>query len=175
MPNFKQIPGKTFTFIRRKTGQRNTVILPEKLGESNESVIWTSKSSFTRGGCWQSRLFMALSNKDAFKGQGPAGLISRMKHLLISSKTTAIRDGHEPAKTTAVAMIKEWELQNGLCALCEAPVELLKAHYDHDHETGQSRGFVHPFCNSIDGLLRKVRKENRQIILSRLKNRYGIL
>ena len=32
------------------------------------------------------------------------------------------------------------------CMLCGKPV-VTKLHLDHDHATGEVRGWVHPFCN----------------------------
>ena len=47
--------------------------------------------------------------------------------------------------------------QNNLCALCGTPFDFsahgTKPCYDHNHETGQWREFIHSNCNTAIGLL----------------------
>lgn len=51
-----------------------------------------------------------------------------------------------------------YEQQNGLCVLCERPLEqdILKNHLDHDHalegvKQGKCRGLLCTFCNGVEG------------------------
>lgn len=43
--------------------------------------------------------------------------------------------------------------QNGLCALCQEPIEPGKAVLDHDHSTGLVRQVLHRGCNAIEGVI----------------------
>ena len=43
--------------------------------------------------------------------------------------------------------------QNGLCALCNEPIEPGKAVLDHDHRTGLVRGVLHRGCNALEGVI----------------------
>jgi hypothetical protein len=51
-----QVPGKLFTFKRRKTGQEITVLLPLNHGESNDDVFWFPPRGTNKIGCWKSRV-----------------------------------------------------------------------------------------------------------------------
>ena len=53
----RQIPGKEYTFIKRRTGEEDTGILPQAYGESNDFVYWNPKKNFSLGGYWTSRKF----------------------------------------------------------------------------------------------------------------------
>jgi len=54
---------------------------------------------------------------------------------------------------------EEWDImfqrQEGLCALCEEPLDRAKAHVDHNHETEKVRGLLHPECNVLLGKIEK--------------------
>ena len=59
--------------------------------------------------------------------------------------------------------------QNGLCALCNMPIEPGKAVLDHCHKTGQVRAVLHRGCNALEGII--TNNAARNLITSdRLKN-----
>lgn len=45
------------------------------------------------------------------------------------------------------------EMQGGRCLVCKKRLAVVKAARDHDHETGEFRGFVHGTCNRGISLL----------------------
>jgi hypothetical protein len=96
-----------------------------------------------------------------------------MRVLIKNSKTNAARDKSEPAHVTPQRLVAEWESQKGLCAACRLPLSLLDAQYDHDHETGEGRGFLHVSCNMIEGLLGKIPPTNRGYLLNWMKYAIG--
>lgn len=64
-------------------------------------------------------------------------------------------------------MLEIWDSQNGICAACKGSVKLFgtyqnrgnNAHFDHNHETGEARGFIHSRCNLMEGQLSKMTQE----------------
>lgn len=40
------------------------------------------------------------------------------------------------------------ESQNGVCPLCDKPLDDVEVHVDHDHETGMLRGLLCRTCNN---------------------------
>lgn len=164
----KQIPGKLYTFIKRATGEEDTGFLPRRIGESNSFAFWhkyEKRKEKNRPGCWQSKKFIAQKNANQLNGTGPQGLRGRMIRLLKNGRWTARRGGYKPPTTTPEMMVTEWISQNGKCIACLLPLELLNAHYDHEHTTGDGRGFINPSCNILEGLLRKLPKANREHLL----------
>jgi hypothetical protein len=164
-----QIPGKPYTFTRKKTGEKDSGILPAYLGESNDFAMW-HKSPKGRGGSWLSRKFVLKRAQERGQGIGPSGLLGRMKILIKNSNVNAKREnGYIPLKTTPEMLVAEWECQKGRCIACDLPLELLEAHYDHDHDSGEGRGFIHPSCNMIEGILGSLPKNNRERLLNWVK------
>lgn len=58
------------------------------------------------------------------------------------------------------AMMPAWKVrqlkivQEGLCAICQKPVDLAlprEGVVDHDHDTGEIRGVLHRSCNAAEG------------------------
>jgi len=45
--------------------------------------------------------------------------------------------------------------QDGLCNVCKEPVLYSKINTDHNHETGEVRGLLCIFCNTLVGYLEK--------------------
>lgn len=158
-----QVPGKEYTFIHKVTGEKDTGILPLTYGESNEFARWQPGSNYEKGGHWTSHVFNRKSTHEVRRGQGRQGLISRMRLIVGQQKNTAERRGYMPPRTTPEQMVIEWTTQNGRCAACFGPISLFGtrldgngACYDHNHETGEPRGFVHRHCNWAEGALVKM-------------------
>ena len=64
MNQHQQVPGKTYTFRNRKTGEIDFGILPSTYGESNGFVWWIKRKELKRGGCWVSRRFRVRKRAD---------------------------------------------------------------------------------------------------------------
>lgn len=149
-----QIPGKEYTFVHRRTKQLDTGILPDALGQSNGFARWIPNRRGLLGGGWTSEKFHKQSGKNWKNGTGPSGLLTRMKRLLSNSNYRIKNElGYATINRTAEQLLSEWALQNGKCAACDAPLDLYGASYDHNHETGEGRGFVHDWCNKIEGYM----------------------
>lgn len=61
------------------------------------------------------------------------------------------------------------EEQNGLCALCQEPIDANEAVLDHDHRSGHVRAVLHRGCNAYAGHLENNQRRNL-ISPSRLSN-----
>lgn len=87
----------------------------------------------------------------------------RFRVSLAASKTGAKRRGGVPCSAT-VAEIKA--AFNGHCAICDVPeIECnQKLHLDHDHETGNFRGWLCYHCNNILGRA----KDSEEILINAL-------
>ena len=50
---------------------------------------------------------------------------------------------------------EQWDLQNGLCGVCQKPmsINMRECHWDHHHATGVLREILHPRCNIAVGFL----------------------
>lgn len=93
------------------------------------------------------------------RGVGRDGLIGRMRRLLAAGKVTALSGNYLPIKSSPEELLEVWKSQEGVCECCGDPLEILDSHADHDHDTGRFRGFVHPKCNLIIGLIENMSKE----------------
>jgi hypothetical protein len=139
-----QIPGQFYTFVRKKTEEKLTCLLPEQPGVGNAEVYWI-------GTCWAPRSFQRKTGIEYRQGRGSKGLLGRMQYLLTAQKRVARIRKHEPPKVNPPEMLLQWNSQCSSCVICGGPLELLKACYDHNHETGEGRGFTHTHCNLIEG------------------------
>jgi recombination endonuclease VII len=159
----RQIAGQPWTFVRRKTKEADSGVLPSQYGQSNEFAAWYNDYRWKSGGAWVSRKFKNASNSEGACGLGPQGLIIRMRRLRRRTNFDAERYGFTPILTTAEEMVKQWESQNGICIACNKPGVTLLGHgsaYDHNHETGEGRGFLHNSCNSAEGQLKDLSDES---------------
>lgn len=163
----KQESGKTWEFIDKKSGVKDVVVLPE-LGESNDQVYWHTNPSSKNGGTWSSRKLRRLRSQ----GNGGDGLIERMRMLVRAGCRTK---GYIPIKNTPEEMLDQWKKQNGKCAACGGFLDLLKASYDHDHDTGEGRGFVHRWCNHAEGFVRQMSNDEFDSFVLWEKHKRGIL
>jgi hypothetical protein len=157
-----QYPGAQYTFVDRQTKQADTGILPNVRGESNDFAAWEHNGRGKYKGNWRSKKLHRAKQNRRRAGSGPLGLLSRMRALLAVQKRYSKAVGYAPPNVTAEQMLEQWELQNGKCAACKGPLKPLlgadnrlhplSAAYDHSHETGEGRGFIHRGCNQIEGL-----------------------
>jgi hypothetical protein len=162
----KQEAGKLWTFVRKKTGDTDTGILPQ-IGESNAFAFWVNFPKEERGGHWFSRKAKRARNKEIVLGEGPSALLGKMKLMLNQQRSPSGLRGRKPPTTTPEDMLAMWLAQNGNCAACGSPLSLIQETYngprtscfDHNHETGEPRGFIHNHCNKAEGYLSKMTKQ----------------
>jgi len=155
--------GKEYTFIDTRTGNTDTGVLPLVYGQSNQFALWRKRPKslkYINGGYWYSRLF-CNQRKERWK-TGESGLLGRMKHLLYRQRWNAEERGYKPPNITAEQMLRFWIDQKGLCAACNGELQLLDSAFDHNHETGEPRGFLHQQCNLMEGHLAKMTREARE-------------
>lgn len=96
------------------------------------------------------------------QGLGSEGLLGRLKYIITRSKCRANQSGYAPIKTSPEEMLRQWDDQQGKCKACDGPLnELISLDtvYDHDHETGEGRGFVHSRCNLVEGCMKMMSGE----------------
>jgi len=154
-----QFPGQEYTFIDKRTGENDRGVLPSDFALSNEFAKWSSHPDYKHGGCWSSRKFINAKRRLRQAGLSTAGLLGRMKNLRSDSRTIAKRQGYFPILTSPEEMVLQWEKQKGVCLACSQPLIMKLAHYDHNHETGTGRGFVHRTCNHAEGQLKDLSDE----------------
>jgi Recombination endonuclease VII len=107
------------------------------------------------------------------RGEGPAGLIGRFRILLPRLRFWSKSHGYMPPQTTPDEMLRIWKEQKGFCAACGGEMNLLGSNagcFDHDHETGEPRGFIHKRCNDIEGLVSRLSDEQVHSYLSWINN-----
>jgi Recombination endonuclease VII len=95
------------------------------------------------------------------EGRGSHGLITRMRRLRQAANWNSKRLGYMPILLSPDEMLKQWDNQNGVCVACgKNDLSLFESNYDHDHETGEGRGFIHPACNKAEGYLKNFSDES---------------
>ena len=159
----KQTSGQQWTFISKRTGEKDTGILPAVFGETNDFAEWKK----TRwGGSWYSRHFNAQMTKLQQRGEGSKGLISRMSHLLVSARGAAKKGRYKHPIIEPKELLYMWQMQSNKCAACLGPFkDIFAARLDHNHETGEVRGFIHDHCNIVEGRTLKMSdKEFKNLI-----------
>lgn len=153
----KQVPGKRYTFICQQTGEKDSGVLPATLGESNSFVRWQPHRN-----TWVSRKLGQSSSRRSKRGLGPQGLVCRMRALLWALKNKAKIKGFALPLISAEEMVEQWNDQAGICVACGEPGLILLDRgsvYDHNHETGEGRGFIHSYCNIAEGYLSNLSSE----------------
>jgi hypothetical protein len=95
---------------------------------------------------------------------------AKFVRLLATAKRVAKQNKYKSPDATADELEILWKRQGGLCAFCEAPLNLAKTntiHLEHNHETGQVRGFVHAACNFIEGQVKNFTPQRlKQLIVA---------
>jgi hypothetical protein len=147
----KQTPGTIHTFVTALGS--DTGVLPSSYGLSNEFAMWRPHKRSSTGGSWRSRKFHSLRFQNNYRGVGKDGLLGRMKVLFYAAKARDTRQGYQSPDTTPEKMLDSWFLQNGICPACGSSIDLLEAAFDHDHRTGEPRGFIHKRCNWAEGYI----------------------
>lgn len=160
-----QVPGELYTFKSSKYGI-DSGVLPAAFGESNDFAYWSSDTILEQAGMWKSRKFRTRRVEVSSRGEGPSGLLGRMKYIIRGAKRNALWQGYAEIKSTPEQMVEQWESQKGKCAACGKPIDLLKSHYDHNHDTGAGRGFLDPWCNRGEGAVRKMTDEEFENFVS---------
>src|SRR5258706_2143538 len=54
----RKTPGAVYTFTHKKTGEKDTGVLPTSYGLSNDFAFWYSSSEYLVGGSWRSAKFL---------------------------------------------------------------------------------------------------------------------
>lgn len=90
------------------------------------------------------------------RGEGRTGLLGRMRHLVQLSKMNARKGGFLPVAATPEELVTAWQAQQGHCAWSGRTITLLQSKVEHNHITGEFRGFVHSSLNLAEGLLSKL-------------------
>lgn len=151
MPIKRQDPGQPWTYVSKQTGETDSGILPSKLGESSNFAIWKPNNG-RNGGNWTSRKFSERCKRKIYRGEGRSGLLGRMRYQFGWNVDSSRRLGYKPPDTTPEQMLSEWLEQNGKCAACGGVLkDIFSSRYDHNHETGETRGYIHHHCNSAEG------------------------
>jgi Recombination endonuclease VII len=164
-----QIPGSIYTFKHKIYGE-DTGILPSIYGEDNDFAYWRKEKTKSKGN-WRSRKHHKLMHQARARGEGSEGLLGRMRVLHTASQHRDPRKGYKPFKNTPEEMLKEWELQQGKCSACGGPFGKHRAHYGHDHGTGESHGFMHASCNHAEGFVSSMSAEEFDNFVGWIKNK----
>lgn len=81
-----------------------------------------------------------------------------IKRRLQTANRTAKAKGYSPPTTPFEKVVSLWYQQEGYCASCEIDIGLESCTFgcclDHDHETGEVRGFICNSCNVAEGMLK---------------------
>jgi Recombination endonuclease VII len=171
-----QVPGKEWTF-KSKSWKEDAGILPAVYGESNDFAFWcTSSRHAARGGYWKSRVHNASKGRRIASGNSPTGLLGRMQRLIANSKYKARTEGFAPPDTTPEKMLSEWINQRNKCAACGGELTNKKRStaYDHNHETGETRGFIHQRCNFMEGTTKPLSDEQFLCLFGWLGNQRNL-
>jgi hypothetical protein len=106
-------------------------------------------------------------------------------------KTVSIDAANQVWNPTVIFTDILWDLQDGMCAWCNKPMQRYQTHVDHNHSCCESgivcgecvRGLTHPWCNtkSIARADRRHRNDEalspnqESYVLSRVSDRYPFL
>lgn len=146
-----QVPGQSWVF---KCGHACSVL--PSFGDSNNSARWTKAD---RG--WRCAVCVNKRDSDKRCGLGPEGLLGCMRCRLKGARASARRRGYKAPNITPKELVLAWESQFGRCAWTNEELEIGDAFLEHDHDTGEFRGFVKPSANSAEGYLNKLSFEGR--------------
>lgn len=93
-----------------------------------------------------------------------------MRYLVARGLRTAKQKGFSPVDATAEQLTAVWQAQAGSCAWTGDSIELADkhTHLEHDHATGEFRGFVSNYANLIEGNMRKISPAGRRRLILKL-------
>ena len=106
------------------------------------------------------------------KGIGPECMLGRFRILLPRLKYHSRSQGYKEPNITPEQMMRIWQSQEGFCIACGEKLNLLgfnSSCFDHDHESGKPRGFIHDRCNRAEGIISKMSHEGAENYLSWIK------
>lgn len=152
-----QYPNAPFTF---KCG--HFVELPSE-GISIKGARWNRHQQG-----WNCTLCCRIRTDLERTGVGPRGILGRLIYLFRSNKSTSKTHGYKGVDKNPKELLKAWIEQDGKCAWTGEPIELIrnKAVLEHNHETGEFRGFVIPHANRVEGAMGQLTFEGRVKLLS---------
>jgi Recombination endonuclease VII len=92
-----------------------------------------------------------------------------MKALLTGARNTAKTNAHLPPDISPEQLVEAWHQQNGRCAWTDRSIDLLGrgTAIEHDHDTGEFRGFVCAAANAAEGHLAKLTSIERATFIAR--------
>jgi hypothetical protein len=154
------LPSQAWIFPCGHTG-----VLPDEVGKSNDFAYWKVKKSIARQGFWACRKCRNSGEQKLRQGLGQNGLLGKIKNLLRSGKVNARQKHYAEPRITPDEALALWKRQEGICAACGCPIELLSKQtctLDHNHLTGEVRGFLCRSCNLAEGLLKDYSDEQFQ-------------
>ena len=94
---------------------------------------------------------------------------NRFKFSLLHSRASARRKGHTPCTATVRELETAFTGRCAICGITESECNR-KLHMDHDHETGDLRGFLCNNCNLLIGYAKDSVK-NLQLAITYLEER----
>lgn len=150
----QQQPGEVWSFSCGHFG-----LLPNSIGESNDFALWKSMQRLSRTGVWACKVCKNAQARKLRKGLGKTGDLGRIKTRLAQGRTVAKINGYQPPLGTPEETLLIWNDQGSKCAGCKSPMTLEQSHLDHNHKTGEVRGFLCFNCNLAEGVLKDYTNE----------------
>ncbi len=87
-------------------------------------------------------------------GQHNIGSYAWIKKLITAGRIRAEKEGHAAPCGDPAAILELWNKSAGRCQVCHAePQKPKRLVLDHDHETGEVRGFICAQCNTALGMV----------------------
>lgn len=125
-------------------------ILPSNIREANEVFYPTNRRSWRCKKC----------NLGYQSKARRSSLEVRMAMRLRGARHRAKQRSHEPPIISVEEAVKLYKSQAGKCAFCKRCVqEVSELSLEHNHRTGEVRGFVCNNCNLLEGILDKFSDE----------------
>lgn len=124
----------------------------------------------------QSHEHLVAMRQQRRQGKGRKGLLGRMRVLLHIANSNARTGNYLPPNISAEALVDAWEKQGGnrynlsqlaACAWTDRPMALMAARAEHNHDTGDFRGFVLNDANTLEGLMTRLTVEEQVKFIER--------
>lgn len=135
MPRTYKLPNHFYTFPCGHSGT-----LPD-VGSGNDFAKWNKNRRYRKNkrkcGC----------------------LLFKFRRRLSQAKFSANERGYKPPIISVDNLIKMYHECNGQCRSCMRQIGNDKCVIDHNHKTGQVRGFVCEKCNKCEGYLKNFTDE----------------